>query len=274
VDDPSIKQSMPAKATPQPQQVIEAPRQDEVPEKQIEKKEMVVEKSAGNKPEIKPLITKSLGAKSEIGQEIIYIDNSAGKRDTITIIIPMEKPEMIGRDADVNEGVKEKQEKNEAKNNQADNIVLPKQEEVKPVQEKKEEAKFLNIELPRKNEEGSNSDGTKAKDAGDAGQKALMINSDCQNYASEDDFLKLRKKMVAADNEEAMIVAAKKTFKSKCFTTEQIRNLGVLFLKDAGKYSFFDAAYPFVSDSGNYSQLQSQLTEVYYLERFKAMIRH
>ena len=47
-----------------------------------------------------------------------------------------------------------------------------------------------------------------------------------------------------------------------------------LFLKDEGKYKIFDAAYPFVSDSYNFSTLETQLTDVYFINRFKVMIRH
>ena len=71
-----------------------------------------------------------------------------------------------------------------------------------------------------------------------------------------------------------MISVARKAFKSNCFSTEQIKNLSVLFLKEDGRYRFFDAAYPFVYDSQNFSSLQSQLTDEYLINRFKAMIRH
>jgi Domain of unknown function (DUF4476) len=101
-----------------------------------------------------------------------------------------------------------------------------------------------------------------------------MINSDCKNFAMEDDFLKLRKKMVTKDVDDEMILIAKKVFKVKCFTVEQVKNLSVLFLKDSGKYAFFDMAYPFVADSHNYYILKNQLTETYYINRFQVMIRH
>ena len=71
-----------------------------------------------------------------------------------------------------------------------------------------------------------------------------------------------------------MIAVARKTFKSTCFSTEQIKNLSVLFLKDDGRYKFFDAAYPFVYDTQNFSSLQQLLTDPYFIDRFKAMIRH
>ncbi|CAN5146441.1 hypothetical protein BH09BAC2_BH09BAC2_16790 [soil metagenome] len=102
---------------------------------------------------------------------------------------------------------------------------------------------------------------------------AVMINSDCRDNATEADFLKLRKKMVNENTDDDMIRVAKKVFKTKCFTTEFVKNLSVLFLTDAGKYAFFDAAYPFTSDSSNYLQLQSELRDTYYINRFLAMIR-
>ncbi len=105
-------------------------------------------------------------------------------------------------------------------------------------------------------------------------KKTAMINSDCKNFATDDDFMKLRKKMAAEESDEDMVAQAKKYFKTKCFTVEQVKNLSVLFLKDAGKYAFFDMSYPFVSDSHNFDSLQSELIDPYYLNRFQAMIRH
>ena len=86
--------------------------------------------------------------------------------------------------------------------------------------------------------------------------------------------MKLRKKMASENKDDNMIGVAKKAFKSNCFSTEQIKNLSVLFLKDDGRYRFFDAAYPFVYDSQNFNTLQMQLTDEYLINRFKAMIRH
>ena len=80
--------------------------------------------------------------------------------------------------------------------------------------------------------------------------------------------------MNAEDNPDDMIVVARKVFKTKCFTTDQVKNLSALFLKDEGRYKFFDTAYPFVSDSYNFGSLESQLTDNYFITRFKAMIHH
>jgi Domain of unknown function (DUF4476) len=98
------------------------------------------------------------------------------------------------------------------------------------------------------------------------------VNSDCKAFANDQDFLKLRKKMASESGTEQMIKVASKVFREKCFSTAQIKNLSYMFLTDEGKYMFFDAAYPHTSDSDEYPSLSSQFSDVYYLNRFKAMI--
>jgi Domain of unknown function (DUF4476) len=102
--------------------------------------------------------------------------------------------------------------------------------------------------------------------------KSSTVNSDCKAFADNEDFLKLRKKMASESSDDNMIKVAKKAFRYKCFSTEQIKNLSLLFLTNEGKYRFFDEAYAFASDSNQYFTLQSQLTDSYYINRFKAMI--
>ena len=103
---------------------------------------------------------------------------------------------------------------------------------------------------------------------------AQLIQLDCIANASNDDFFKLRKKMASAKTDDSMLEIAKKGFKAKCFSSEQVKSLGALFLKEAGRYAFFDMAYQFVWDTHNFSSLEDQLSEPYYKSRFKAMIRH
>ena len=92
--------------------------------------------------------------------------------------------------------------------------------------------------------------------------------------ATQNEFLKLRKQMAGTDEEGIMTKMAIKSFTSICFTTEQIKNLGVLYNKEEERYKFYVAAYPFVSDSQNFSILSDQLTDNYYITRFKAMLIH
>lgn len=101
----------------------------------------------------------------------------------------------------------------------------------------------------------------------------LLMNSDCVNFATENDVDKLRVKMLNAGNAEAKIAAAKKIFKTKCFVTRYIRGLSELFPNDEEKFNFFDAAYPFVSDSGNFRSLLDLFSDDLYIARFKALVR-
>ncbi|MBS1627418.1 MAG: DUF4476 domain-containing protein [Bacteroidetes bacterium] len=95
----------------------------------------------------------------------------------------------------------------------------------------------------------------------------------CNNNATAEDFYKLRLDMAAATTDVAMIDAANKFFSKKCFTTEQIKNLGVLFLTDSGKYTFFETAKPHVSDVENFNKLSSQFTSTQFIEKFNLLIK-
>ena len=64
-------------------------------------------------------------------------------------------------------------------------------------------------------------------------------NSDCKAFAENEDFLKLRKKMASESSDDNMIKIAKRAFHSKCYSTEQIKNLSFLFLSNEGKYQVF-----------------------------------
>lgn len=128
-----------------------------------------------------------------------------------------------------------------------------------PIEIKQEEKKFLDIPP---------SDSVQKELIKPVGSK----NNNCKTTAKEDDFFKLRKRMVSVRNNDAMITEAKKVFRTKCFTSMQIKNLSTLFLTDEFKYKFFDAAYQHVSDPDNFSSLQLELKDEYFINRFKAML--
>lgn len=121
---------------------------------------------------------------------------------------------------------------------------------------------------------GSNVVNTDSAAAVAAAKKPLLLmNSDCINFASEYDVDKLRVKMMGAANVDDRIGVAKKVFKTKCFVTRYIRGLSELFSSDEARFKFFDAAYPFVSDTGNFRQLLDLFTDELYIARFKSLVR-
>jgi hypothetical protein len=97
-----------------------------------------------------------------------------------------------------------------------------------------------------------------------------FVNSDCHDFATDYDVDKLRVKMLAATKDEDRILAARKTFKAKCFNTRQIRALGEVFTTDALKFRFYETAYPFASDD-HFRELAGTLTDPVYNSKFKAM---
>ncbi|MEQ1553613.1 MAG: hypothetical protein ABL929_05510, partial [Ferruginibacter sp.] len=174
---------------------------------------------------------------SKDGTDIMYKIITNNKAETVNVFIPNEsifKPEV-------------------EKNEQPLKAVAPQKE------------KFLDIEL-----QNPNANTTESK----LEKPVAITNSDCKGIvASADDFFKTRKKMVEEDNEDAMLDVARKIFRAKCYSVEQIKNLSVLFLTDVGKYNFFDAAYAFTYDTQNFATLQSLLKDDYFINRFKALIR-
>jgi len=96
----------------------------------------------------------------------------------------------------------------------------------------------------------------------------------CKNTATENDFLQLRKTMAAEKTEADMQKLAVNEFRSICYNTEQIKNLGVLFITEEERYKFYVAAYPYVLDVANFGKLENQLADSYYITRFKAMLNH
>lgn len=103
-------------------------------------------------------------------------------------------------------------------------------------------------------------------------KKTSIVNSNCRQNAVEADVQKLQRKMLIESSDDEKIKVAKKIFKAKCFATEYVRHLSRLFLTSAGKYNFFDMAYPYTSDSGLYYTLESELLDAYYIKRFQALI--
>jgi hypothetical protein len=98
------------------------------------------------------------------------------------------------------------------------------------------------------------------------------LNTTCKKAATDEDFLKARRKMAQQSKDEEMITEVQKFFKNMCFTTEQIRNLGVLFLSEEGRYRFYDASMKFVLDFHNFHLLENTMLTPYYKKRFQALL--
>jgi hypothetical protein len=104
-------------------------------------------------------------------------------------------------------------------------------------------------------------------------KKLVMINSDCRSFATDNDVDKLRVKMVNEKDGEARINAAKKVFKTRCFSAQQLKALSEMFPYDEQKYKFLETAYPFASDTSNFKNLVTLLQDPVYVQRFRKLVR-
>jgi len=260
VNDPGIKQTEVIKPEPKPevQQDNSHPAQDT---QVVATVQPVAEKPvAVVKPVAKSTIIKLLDKTNADGTELVYLDFNEDKKDTIRIFIPADKTSTTTQPNNDTVAV--------APVVEVTPPPAPLKPEPKPtVQDKK----FIDMQMPVSTIKQDSSVPAQPVVATNT-SKSAITNTSCKNVASEEDFLKLRKKMAGADDDDAMVSTAKKVFTAKCFTTSQVRNLGFLFLSDKGRYKFFDMAYSYVSDPENFASLQSQLTDQYFLNRFKAMV--
>ncbi len=205
------------------------------------------------------------------GKSVTYVD----KADTIKIFIPIDAKAVV-----VKPIIPKKEDEEKATLKETKFLDIDMQNPNAKTVEKKAEAnptieKLLEEKVVQRSTEKPTTEIVKQTEQPVASNKPVVnFNSDCKANADENEFLKIRKKMAAASSDDGMVSAAAKFFKSTCFSVDQIKNLSLLFLNDGGKYKFFDAAYPRISDTQNFASLQSQLTDAYYVTRFKAMLHN
>jgi hypothetical protein len=99
--------------------------------------------------------------------------------------------------------------------------------------------------------------------------KTSQYNTLCVHLAEEGDFDKTRKLMSEETTDDKMIQSAKKSFSSKCYNVEQIKNLGLLFLSEQNRLKFFTMAKPYVYDRLNYPSLENQFTLSAVIDQFR-----
>jgi hypothetical protein len=218
---------------------IEPPPTEKIPEKAPESVEKPLPPVREDvKPETaveykRSVVTRRSESSTSEGFGLTFIDDHLdGKRDTIKIIIPNPKRGFV------------------------------------PVgTQTKEDPRFLDISPP----DTSKQAGVKSVNMEGTKPPAVAEVKKCATAAAESDFLKLRRKMADENGDDDMIDQAKKAFKVKCYATVQIKYLSALFLNDYGKFKFFQAAQPFVTDPENFHALSAELKEEYYITRFKSI---
>jgi hypothetical protein len=216
-------------------------------------------------PQQRVFAEKLYEQKNDSTLKLIYADiNKDGKRDTVYMVIPLEESVISKQQTDT---VKKIAETIVTKKDSARG--LPKDTALAVIkQDEKTNAGSL---ITPKVSDSVKKDSAVAEKK--TPSKIFAGNTNCKNTATDYDVDKLRVKMLAVENEDDKIMAARKFFRIKCFSTNQIKALSEVFPTDEGRYKLFDTAYPYVSDYGNYPQLSTLLTSQYYINRFSAMIK-
>jgi hypothetical protein len=248
-----------------------------------EKKEKPVQ------PKTQKSFVKKLSERTTGGAlDLVYEDNlNSGKKDTIDIRIPVDSSyitnlsmQFTSDTSDKNKliaGISEMKPKDRADSASLSPLKtsIPLKDTVKNLLEEKTKMpkEFTMAKGNGIKPDSVAKDSLKNLSAQAPLYRPIVINNNCKNTATSYDVDKLRVKMLAIEDEDDKISTAKKVFKSKCFSTNQITALSEVFTNDAGKYKLFDAAYAYVLDVNNFTGLQSLLKDQYYISRFKAMIR-
>ncbi|MGC8751743.1 DUF4476 domain-containing protein [Hydrotalea sp.] len=89
--------------------------------------------------------------------------------------------------------------------------------------------------------------------------------------ATKEDFNATRIAMASSYTDAAMIDAAKKAFEKNCYSVDQIKNLGVLFLSQQNRLQFFIAARPHLLDAANFGSLVNEFIDPNVIDQFKKL---
>ncbi len=219
------------------------PKKEEVKEP-IPTKEVIVDSIPTS--DIKNQINLIFKKPSDKGTDLIYVVTEGSKTDTIRVFIANNR---VTADSPT--------------------LITP-PTSLKDTTTKKDE-NFLNFEL--KNPNNGEKDWTISEPKNkDTILKTGTVNSTCKKIANDDDYIALRKKMAGEFNETKMIALAKKAFSQRCFITQHIRNLSVLFLDENNKFDFIKLSYPFVYDRENYTTLGKLFSNEQFISQFNSLI--
>jgi Domain of unknown function (DUF4476) len=100
-----------------------------------------------------------------------------------------------------------------------------------------------------------------------------MINSDCRNLISEDDFQKLRRKVVLQNNDAARLRMVEKFIRDNCFSSNQVETLAYLFTTEEYRFRMVETIYPHVYDSDHFSKLINIFSGDVYRAKFNALLK-
>lgn len=98
--------------------------------------------------------------------------------------------------------------------------------------------------------------------------KNMSGNVRCNKLANDNDFIKLRRKMIEQDEETEMLKLASGAFKSLCYTVSQIKALAMIMMTEQSRFELLKSSIGHVSDKENMVGLQTVLTNQTMIKEF------
>lgn len=111
------------------------------------------------------------------------------------------------------------------------------------------------------------------KAAVDSALATPVAGSNCMAEATNGDIDLILMLIKAEKDPEDALDLVKKMVRLKCISTGQIRKLAAQFGTDEAKYQLLDMCYKYTLDRKQYGVLVNLLTDVYFINRFKALVQ-
>ncbi len=96
--------------------------------------------------------------------------------------------------------------------------------------------------------------------------------NDCPRTASERDIANFSAQIQAALTLKNKLKVANSVLGEKCYTTNQIKRMGGLFLNESGKFNFYKLSQPHIADLNNFPSLEQDLKDEILKKEFMALI--
>lgn len=101
---------------------------------------------------------------------------------------------------------------------------------------------------------------------------AVLIDNVCTHIASEYEVSDFSSKIQATLTLKNKLKLAAQVLKEKCFTVNQVKRLGILFLNESGKFNFYKLSQTAVSDTKNFPILEKELKDEFLKQEFRALL--
>lgn len=111
------------------------------------------------------------------------------------------------------------------------------------------------------------------KAAVDSALATPLASSNCMAEATNGDIDLMLMLIRAERDPENALDLVKKMVRLKCVSTVQVRKLAGQFGTDEARYQLLDMCYKYTIDRKQYGVLANLLTEVYFINRFKALVQ-